>query len=267
MDFTHRQVRDGIWHIADGRNNYCTLVVGEKRAILFDTTMGFDDLRGYISQFTELEPMVINSHCHFDHAGGNHQFERVWMSERDLPLMDVTMEEIPTLEQHFQVDLSLMKESFSRRERVAFIEPGETIDLGGRTVEVIDMAGHTPGCIGLLCVEDRLLLGGDGVSPQMCIFFRESLPLEAYVQTLNRLWDVPFDSFLLSHFDKEFPKETLRKFEACVELVGKRRGLNYTFAPLPELKGIFYILTPRDADIGELVGLAVKRPEDEEKER
>ena len=79
MSLTHQQLLPGVFHICDGRDNYCTLLAGETGAILFDTMMGFDDLRGYVRELTPFDPMVINSHCHFDHMGGNHQFDRVYM--------------------------------------------------------------------------------------------------------------------------------------------------------------------------------------------
>lgn len=258
MSLFHKEVRKGIYHIGDGRGNFCTLITGEKGAILFDTMLGFDDLKGYVAQITDFEPMVINSHCHFDHAGGNRQFSRVYMAEGEFGLLDLAYSRIPTLTQTLGADLSAMECCYTERERISAIEADAVIDLGARTVKVIALPGHTAGSIGLLCVEDRLLLAGDTLSPQCCIFFRESLPLEVCKQTIHSLWDQPFDQFLSSHFDILFEKECIRKFEACFDLIGVKRGMDYIYQILPEERGRFFVLTPRDPELNTMIGLAVK---------
>lgn len=260
MSLTHERIMDGVYHISDGRGNFCTLLVGEKGAILYDTMMGLDDLRSYVSGLTGFEPVVVNSHCHFDHMGGNYQFEQVWMGEEDLSLMAEGLRQIPELAAHFQADLTRVKESFSHPDRVSVLKPGQVFDLGGKTVKAIHLPGHTPGSMGLLCEEDRLLLAGDGISPQMCLFFPESLSVEEYRKTVDSLKDLPFDGFLLGHFKQLFPRKCIDRFAQCFDLIGKKRGMDYAFPPLPYRKGLFYILTPRDPELGELIGIVVKKP-------
>ena len=258
MALFHQEIRKNLYHIGDGRGNFCTLIVGETGAILFDTMLGFDDLKGYVVELTQFDPMVINSHCHFDHAGGNHQFDRVYMSREEFPLLDLAYSRIPTLTQTLNADLSAMECCYTDRDRISAIEPETVIDLGGRTVKVIALPGHTPGSIGLLCQEDRILLAGDALSPQYCIFFQESLPVAVSRETIHGLWSVPFDHFLSSHFDTLFEKKVMEKFEACFDLIGKKRGMNYGYSILPEEHGRFFVLSPLDPEIGQLIGIAVK---------
>lgn len=258
MSLTHKELFPGIYHIGDGRGNYCTLIVGDTGAILFDTMLGFDDLKGYVAELTQFDPMVINSHCHFDHAGGNHQFDRVYMGEGEFPLLDLAYSRIPTLTQTLNADLSQMECCYTDRDRISVIEPGTVLDLGGKTAEVVALPGHTPGSIGLLCREDRVLLAGDALSPQYCIFFQESLPLSVSRETIHGLWEVPFDYFLSSHFDLLFEKKIIEKFEACFDLIGKKRGMNYGYPILPDEHGRFFVLSPLDPEIGQLIGIAVK---------
>ena len=254
----HREMLDGIYHIGDERGNFCTLVTGSRGAILFDTMAGFDDLKSYVENLTSFAPIVINSHCHFDHVGGNHQFDRVHMSREEFPLLELSFNRIPTLTRTLDADLSVTACCYTDLDRIHTIEPGTLLDLGNRTAEVIALPGHTPGSIGLLLREDRLLLAGDALSPQYCIFFRESLPLDTNRTTIHGLWTLPFDRFLTSHFDILFEKEIIRKFEACFDLVGKKRGMDYVYEILPEEHGRFFVLTPCDPEIHTLIGLAVK---------
>jgi len=258
MSLRKKEVLPGIWHIGDDRDNFCTLIVGESGAILFDTTMGFDDLKGCVAEITPHEPMVINSHSHFDHIGGNRQFDKVYMHPAEFDLLELGASRLPTLTVTLEADLSPVEPCYKERERILPIEGGTVLNLGGKTVEVIFMPGHTPGSIGLLCREDRLLLAADTLSPQCCVFFRESLPLSDCAATVKGLRNLEFDHFLSSHFDFLFPKSILEKFEACFDLPGKKRGMDYGFPPLPEEKGKFFVHTLNDPEIGQLIGLAVK---------
>lgn len=258
MSLFHNEVRPGLYHIGDGRGNFCTLITGKTGAILFDTMLGFDDLKGYVSGLTGFAPMVINSHSHFDHAGGNRQFDRVYMSRDELALLELGYSRLPVLTRTLDADLTPMECCYADRARIDVIEPDTVIDLGGRTVQVIALPGHTPGSLGLLCREDRILLAGDALSPQYCIFFRESLPLSVSRQTLHMLWDVPFDWFLSAHFETLFEKRVMEKFEACFDLVGKKRGMEYVYQTLPEERGRFFVLDPFDAETGQLIGIVVK---------
>jgi Metallo-beta-lactamase superfamily len=53
------------------------LIVGERRALLFDTGLGVASIRAVIAQLTELPVTVLNSHTHFDHTGGNAEFSDI----------------------------------------------------------------------------------------------------------------------------------------------------------------------------------------------
>jgi hypothetical protein len=54
------------------------LAVGEEKALLFDSGLGIGDMKAVVSELTELAPIVVNSHTHYDHVGGNHQFSNVY---------------------------------------------------------------------------------------------------------------------------------------------------------------------------------------------
>src|SRR5262245_3407748 len=53
------------------------LVVGTRRALLFDTGMGLQNIQVITSSITTLPIDVLNSHTHHDHVGDNWRFERV----------------------------------------------------------------------------------------------------------------------------------------------------------------------------------------------
>lgn len=55
-------------------------------------------------------------------------------------------------------------------------------DLDGNKLEVVDLQGHTPGSIGLLDREARLLYSGDGLNPHLWMQLAHSLPISALRQ-------------------------------------------------------------------------------------
>src|SRR5207247_473672 len=59
------------------------LIVGDKRAALFDTGMGISDLKKVTSELTRLPIVVLNSHTHNDHVGDNWRFDTIYAMDTD----------------------------------------------------------------------------------------------------------------------------------------------------------------------------------------
>src|SRR5580698_2252965 len=59
------------------------LIVGDQRALLFDTGMGISDIRQVTAALTKLPIVVLNSHTHNDHVGGNWQFATIHGMDTD----------------------------------------------------------------------------------------------------------------------------------------------------------------------------------------
>ena len=53
------------------------LIVGKDRALLFDSGLGLVPIRPVVEELTSLPVEVLNSHTHFDHVGGNAEFDRI----------------------------------------------------------------------------------------------------------------------------------------------------------------------------------------------
>ena len=195
--FRVRAVDPGVWLIeepfhAEQVKSY--LIAGNDRAILLDTGMGVADIRVVAESLTTLPLSVVNSHAHWDHIGGNHLFAEIaihpaeaadledgapntvlrpWFQPAYLtgPLPEgVTAETIaipPSRATHLLAD-------------------GETIDLGGRTLEVIHGPGHSPGGISLLDRANGLLFSTDvAYAGALYVYGRADLPV--YLHSLERL--------------------------------------------------------------------------------
>src|SRR5688572_26325138 len=59
------------------------LILGSRRALLFDTGLGIGKISRIVSKLTSLPVTVLNSHTHFDHVGGNTEFDRLLAMDTD----------------------------------------------------------------------------------------------------------------------------------------------------------------------------------------
>jgi len=152
------------------------LIEGEERALLFDTGLGIGDMRRVIDQLTDLDVIVLNSHTHYDHIGGNWQFETIY--GRDTAYTrGRTAGSPPEAVADFLQEGWVWKalpdgfdpDAFTSRpfEIDRYVGEGDVIDLGGRSLEILVTPGHAPDSICLLDHDNRLLFTGDGLADRI----------------------------------------------------------------------------------------------------
>ena len=171
------------------------LVLGAQRALLFDTGMGIGDLKSLTGKLTQLPILVLNSHTHDDHVGGNWQFDTVYGmdtaftrnsakgSKADAQAEIAPGEICGALPAHFD------PASYATRpwKISKWMHDGDRIDLGGRTLEIISTPGHTPDAICLFDRANGLLFTGDTYYPGTIWIYRPETDLAAYAQSLQKL--------------------------------------------------------------------------------
>ena len=171
------------------------LIVGEKRALLFDTGMGIGDIKKITAHLTKLPVIVLNSHTHNDHVGGNWEFDTIYGMDTDFTRTnargsraDAQAELGPdaicgTLPQGFDA-----KAYATRPWKItAYMHDRDKFDLGARTIEVMATPGHTPDAISLIDRADGLLFTGDTYYPAPIWLFRPETDLNAYAASIRRL--------------------------------------------------------------------------------
>jgi len=187
------------------------LIVGSNRAVLFDSGMGIGDVKAVVEKLTKLPVMVLNSHTHGDHVGGNWQFAEGKLHDK-AGGKDEVRDEIWGLDTEFTRKSALgsseqAKEEIQPREICGplpigfdattyvtkpwkithWMHDGEKIDLGGRMIEVISTPGHTPDAICLLDRAQGLLFTGDTFYPGTIYLWAPETDLAAYGASIQRL--------------------------------------------------------------------------------
>lgn len=171
------------------------LILGKERALLFDTGMGISDMKELTHELTKLPIIVLNSHTHNDHVGGNWQFEIVYGMDTEFTranskgsVEDAQAEITPDqicgdLPKGFDAKTYATKPWHISR----FVHGGDKLELGGRTLEVLSTPGHTPDAICLFDAAHGLLFTGDTYYPAPIWLFRPETDLDAYVASVKRL--------------------------------------------------------------------------------
>jgi len=171
------------------------LIVGEKRALLFDTGMGISDLRKVTAQLTDLPIVVLNSHTHNDHVGDNWQFDTIYGMDKDFTRhnargsRDDAQAELAPDQICGNLPTGFDPKTYSTQpwKITSYVHDGARIDLGGRWLEVLATPGHTPDAISVFDHQNGLLFTGDTYYPAPIWLYRPETDLDAYAASIHKL--------------------------------------------------------------------------------
>lgn len=246
--FTVYKYNDNLYQIKDALGSLITLVIGEDKALVFDTGYGIGDLKKQIEEITEKPLIVVNSHGHMDHSCGNYQFDKVYIDKRDLELCKKhnskpwrirninSAKNIKALPENFDEELYISKEEGN----LEFLSVGQIFDLGNVQLEVINMEGHTQGSIGLFIKDWKLMLVSDATCPFIWIFLEESTPVSVYVKMLEKVLKLDFDNFLVGHGARLFPRQKMFDFYEVAKNINLEKSVKVSFNNFDDLNPYCY---------------------------
>lgn len=213
---TVKQMTPHVWLFDEDHDATGYLVAGSSLAMVIDTMCGKENLMDIVRTITDLPVIVVNTHGHGDHIGGNWAFETAYMNPADLPIVTDMLND-PEVKQ------SIENTGWTFPEFQP-IRGGDVFDLGGLTCEIIDLPGHTPGGICVLLKEERILFTGDGINRWLWMQLEDSLPLSELVKNLNAIeWVTEkADRILHGHTQKFDDISLLRVLrDSALELVNQ----------------------------------------------
>jgi len=146
------------------------LIIGESRALLFDTGLGIAPIEPVIERLTDLDVVVLNSHSHYDHIGGNYEYPSVLGLDNAYSKARVNGIPNAKLRDYVEGDWIWKEtpEEFDPKTYQikpytvgGYVRDGEIIDLGGIELEILETPGHAPDSICLLDRDGRRIFMGD----------------------------------------------------------------------------------------------------------
>lgn len=135
--------RCNLWHVQ-----------GRDKDLLLDSGSGLVSLREQLPWLTERPLVAVASHCHFDHIAGHHEFaERlVHPAEADILAAPDGENDLSRafvgddmFEAHPDCPLCYAEYRVKAAPATGFVEDGDVLDLGNRTLQVLHTPGHSPG--------------------------------------------------------------------------------------------------------------------------
>jgi hydroxyacylglutathione hydrolase len=170
------------------QGNYSYLILGERRAVLFDAGSGLRNMVPAVRSLTSLPVTAIASHLHFDHVGALGRLDKTAMLDN------------PSLRARARDSrLRLARYEFMGfADRLAtptfhvdeWWTPDSMIDLGGRRLRVLATPGHTSTSVSLYDGSRHQLFVGDFIYPGNLYAFLPDASRSAYHDTTKNLLSI-----------------------------------------------------------------------------
>lgn len=198
-----KQLNDHIWVLDDNGETCSFVIIGKEKAAVIDTLLGYENIYDIVKKITSLPLVIFNTHGHCDHIMGNGYFnQEVYINPIDIPLAKI----------HYSYPQSkyAIKKNNIPKAKFAHTKQGDTFELGGITLEVIEFPGHTKGGIMLLDKQDRILFTGDSINRHNWMQLSEGLKIKELAKSLEKIKPLrnQYD-FILHNHDTKFENATL----------------------------------------------------------
>lgn len=244
----------GIFRIGSPEGVFMDLFVGEETALLFDTGYGYGNLKDTVKKVTDKPLYIVNSHGHLDHTCGNFQFtENIYIHEKDIQLcMQHNAREKRngavetarhTVDYFTKQEYSILPSDFDEETycsagygRLHPVREGDIFELGGITLEVIELPGHTTGSIALLYREKKILYVGDAINGFLWLFTPEATMLSEYIETIEKVEKTDFTQMLQGHTKMPVSKEMVKYYREAAETLDYENGEDFQTPLAPEAK-------------------------------
>lgn len=203
------------------QQNWSYLLIGEHRALLFDTGSFFGDITTLVPALTDKPLTVLPSHMHFDHLGNVTRFDHVAVADLEELRTCCIGDRLTPKEALF---LGAWEDRDAPTFRVAeWLEIGSKIDLGGRRVQLLHTPGHSMDSVSLWEADQTRLFGADFLYPGGLLADIPGASLAAYLKTAERLIDLCPETLRIfaAHSDlssEDLPAPPVLGFESLTAL-------------------------------------------------
>ena len=184
------------------------LIHGRDSHLLIDSGMGLRPLKEEVAALAERPVTAVCTHCHFDHIGCAHEFERrlghaseaIDYAQPDLDRSCASNwigAELLTALPYEGYRLENFK--LTPAPLTGYLDEGDVLDTGDRVFNVFHLPGHSPGSIALYERATRTLFSGDVIYDGMLIDNAWHSDAGLYELSLRRLKELPVEQVYAGH--------------------------------------------------------------------
>lgn len=195
--FTIGQVDESTYIISEcwhWEETHCYLLIGSDRALLIDTGLGICNICEQVRKLTDKPVTAVATHIHWDHIGGHkyfpdfyaHKAEIDWL-DGGFPLPAQAVKNMVADRCELPRDFDINKYEIFQGEPSRVLDDGDTIDLGGRTIQALHTPGHSPGHLCFWEAERGHLFSGDLVYEGTLFANYPSTEPKSYLTSLEKI--------------------------------------------------------------------------------
>lgn len=199
MSYEVIKLNENTWRIDEGHVRFF-LLTGTKEALLIDSGMQVNNAKEIAMEITKLPIKLLNTHADRDHTGSNHEFDTFYMSASEA------------------------SNYYNSKDKAGDFTPvwdKDVLDLGERPLEIVALPGHTPGSIGVLDINNRVLISGDPIQDGSIFMFGVQREMHAYIKSLEKLdaYRNRFDTVYPSHGSFPVKPELIDKLHEAAKKI------------------------------------------------
>ena len=203
-DLKITKLYEGTWRIAEPGVCFF-LLEGKDFALLIDSGMETTNAKEVAEGLTSLPIRLLNTHADGDHTASNYEFDEFYMNPAEAT--------------------NYYKNRRPGTGKIIPLEDKDILDLGNRKLEVVALAGHTPGSIGLIDLDNRVLFSGDVVQNDTIYMFGPNREIHGFILSLEKIGKMTdkFDIIYASHGDESVSPDIIPAIKKGAEdvLAGK----------------------------------------------
>jgi len=213
------QINEDTWLIIEGDVINCYLLIGRERALLIDTGNGMGNIGEVVRSLTDLPVTVALTHGHCDHAGGRGWFDTpAHVHEADMSLSSKLFS-TKLASRVLAAKWTTAKDFLPQPYNAGYtaMTDGVVFELGGRSVSVVHLPGHTRGSVAFLDDRYKMMFTGDNISHNdLWMFLPDAVSVEEWIPTAGKILKLSEKYTVYSgHAEQPFDTELIRSQIEC----------------------------------------------------
>lgn len=219
--FTIDQVDENTYIISEYRHweeTHCYLLIGSDRAFLIDTGLGICNIHEQVCKLTDKPIIAAATHIHWDHIGGHKYFSDFYAHKAEVNWLNGAFPLPVQAVRNMVTERCDLPEGFDENTYEIFqgvptrvLEDGDTIELGGRTIQAMHTPGHSPGHLCFWEAERGYLFAGDLVYKDTLFAYYPSTDPQSYLTSLEKVAQLPVNRVFPGHHSLDIQPEILTR--------------------------------------------------------